>query len=66
VKNGGTARAGKEPRWVVVVGDSSINGPTLATIRGRTKQYPICVGAPCFNLAPQVTDKLSQPDEGTQ
>jgi hypothetical protein len=66
VKNGATARAGREPCRVVMVGDSCISDQTLATIRGRTKRHPVCGGEPCFNLAPQVIDKLSQSDEGIQ
>ena len=63
VKNAATARAGMQPRWVVVVG-GSISEQTLATILGRTKRHSICVGAPCFNLALQLIDNLSQSDEG--
>jgi hypothetical protein len=64
VKNGATARADTEQRWVVVVGDSCISEPTLAAIHGRIGRYPIWVAASGFNLALQLIDKLSQSDEG--
>jgi hypothetical protein len=64
VKNAATTRAGTEPRWVVVVGDSCISEPTLAAILGRDKRYHFDVWAHGFYDAPQITEKSTQSDQG--
>ena len=48
VKNSATARAGREPCRVVVVGDTCVSEQGMATIVGRDKRYYVCGGARGF------------------
>ena len=43
MKNGATARAGMQPRRVVVLGDSCISEPGMATPFGHDKRYHVCI-----------------------
>src|SRR4029453_1337355 len=68
VKNGATARAGMEPRWVVVVGDTVVSEQGLVAIIGRHLRYHVCGGAHgCYDpgelTLPQIPDRLPQSDK---
>ena len=55
-------RAGKKPLWVVVVGDTCLSGPDMATMSERLKRYRVCGGTRRFHgiehFPIQITDQF--------
>jgi hypothetical protein len=59
---------GKQPLWVVVVGDTCLGDQDMATIGERLKRYRVCGGTPGFhgiaNFPLQIAGEFLQSDKG--